>query len=215
MISEPVTALTDYALAGVTGWLGWRLSCSLEGHASRRFWAVAFLALASAAFLGGTHHGFAPLLGEPASGLLWKLTVLAIGVFSFGMMAGSTCAITRGALRTALLAAAGIQLALYSAWMLTHDEYRYVVLDTAAAMGMLIALHAYAAVSRRDEASRWTLGGVAVSALAAAAQSFQVALHEYFNHNDLYHVIQIAAMMLFYNGVRMLRDSSGAHRMPA
>lgn len=206
MISEPVTTLTDYALAGVCWWFGVRLLLSREGNFSRLSWAVAFLALASAAFLGGTHHGFAPLMGEIAAALLWKLTVLAIGIFGFGMVAGSACATVRGALRAALLTATGIQLAVYTAWMLGHDEYRYVVFDTAAAMLTLVALHTYAAIGRGDRASYWILGGVALSTVAAAAQFFHLAFHEYFNHNDLYHVIQIAAMTLFYRGGKLLRD---------
>jgi Family of unknown function (DUF6962) len=206
MISEPVTSLTDYVLAGVCGGLGVRLVLSREGHFSRLLWAVAFLALASAAFLGGTHHGFAPIMDEFAAALLWKLTLFAIGIFSFGMVAGSACATVRGRLRAALLTATGIQLAVYSIWMLGHDEYRYVVFDTAAAMLTLVALHIYAAVSRRDGASYWILGGVALSAVAAAVQFFHLALHEHFNHNDLYHVLQIAAMTLFYSGGKLLRD---------
>jgi hypothetical protein len=35
------------------------------------------------------------------------------------------------------------------------------------------------------------------------------ALHQHFNHNDLYHVIQIAAMVLFYIGAKQLRDAQG------
>jgi hypothetical protein len=210
-VSEPVTLLTDYALGGLCAWLGWRLTRSAGGEVSRRLWATAFLALAVSAFAGGTYHGFAPLLGEAAAGLLWKFTVVAIGVFSFGMMAGSACATTRGALRSVLIAASVIQLAAYGAWMMTHDEYGYVVLDTAAAMGLLVALHGWAAVSRSDTASRWILAGVAVSALAAMVQYFRVAPHQHFNHNDLYHVVQIAAMALFHAGGKLLRDRGDAN----
>jgi len=59
-VNEPVTMLTDYALALVSAWLGLRLM-RIE-----KFWAVAFLALALAAFLGGTWHGFWQ------NDLLWK-----------------------------------------------------------------------------------------------------------------------------------------------
>jgi hypothetical protein len=44
--------------------------------------------------------------------------------------------------------------------------------------------------------------------LAAAVQASGFALHRHFNHNDLYHVVQIAAMVLFYTGARRLRDRS-------
>jgi hypothetical protein len=90
--------------------------------------------------------------------------------------------------------------------MMTHDEYAYVVLDTAVAMGLLVVLHGWAAVSRGDTASRWILAGVAVSVIAAVAQFSRIAPHQHFNHNDLYHVVQIVAMALFYRGGKLLRD---------
>jgi peptidoglycan/LPS O-acetylase OafA/YrhL len=73
-------------------------------------------------------------------------------------------------------------------------------------MGLLVALHGWAAVNRGDTASRWILAGVAVSALAAMVQYFGIAPHPHFNHNDLYHVVQITAMALFYGGGKLLRD---------
>jgi hypothetical protein len=53
------------------------------------------------------------------------------------------------------------------------------------------------------------LGAIAVSALAALVQYHRVALHQHFNHNDLYHVIQIAGVALFYRGGKLLRDQAG------
>ena len=82
-ISEPMTVLTDYALAGVTGWLGWLLFRAQDAQAARGFWTLAFGALALSAALGGTYHGFAPALAESARQLLWKPTILAIGIASF------------------------------------------------------------------------------------------------------------------------------------
>ena len=51
------------------------------------------------------------------------------------------------------------------------------------------------------------LAAAVVSALAAAVQASGFSLHQHFNHNDLYHVIQIAAMALLYKGARRLRDA--------
>ena len=61
---------------------------------ARRLWAIALMALACAAALGGTYHGFAPLLGQGVLQLLWKATVLTIGLSAFCMFAGSTKAST-------------------------------------------------------------------------------------------------------------------------
>jgi uncharacterized protein DUF6962 len=204
MIAEPATLASDYALAGVTGWLAHLLFRAREGRRARSLWTLAFAASALGALLGGTWHGFAPGLAEIALVLLWKATVLSIGVASFGMLAGSAFATTPRAVAKALVAIAAAKLALYSGWMLFHDEYVYVIADTGLALAAVAALHGWSAIRMRDRASAWILCGVAVSALAAAVQASGFAPHRLFNHNDLYHAIQIGAMLLFYRGAKRL-----------
>ena len=191
-IHEPMTVLTDYALGGVAAWLSLLLfRCP---QTSRRLWALAFAALAAAAFLGGTWHGFLQ------SSLLWKATTLSAGVASFGMVAGSSYAVFSGQLRAFILTAALAKLVVYSAWMLGHDAFIYVVVDTGIAFIVVAALHLW----------KWNapiLAGVAVSIAAALVQASGLKLHEHFNHNDLYHVIQIAAVLLLYRGARRLTDA--------
>ena len=194
--------LTDYALAGVTVWLAVLLL--RKDAVSCRLWTLAFAALAVGAFLGGTFHGFQVTW-------TWKPTVLAVGIASFGMLAGSAYATTSGNVRRALLAAAALKLAFYEIWMLGHDDFIYVVADTASAMLGVAALH----LLRIDNpATRWILGGVAVSLAAAGIQAGRVALHPNFNHNDLYHVVQIAAMLLYCVGIRRMRDATAPAATP-
>lgn len=193
-ISEPVTLATDYLLAGVTAWLCFLLWKQRESQRSRHGWTIAFGALALGAFLGGTWHGLLQ------SDLLWKATVLAIGVASFAMLAGSAYAVLSGAPRTLLLALAGVKLLVYAAVMLVRAEFIFFVIDSGVTFALVAALHLW-------RFNGWIVAGVAVSLLAALAQASGLALHRHFNHNDLYHVIQVAAMLLFYRGVRRLTDS--------
>jgi hypothetical protein len=84
--------------------------------------------------------------------------------------------------------------------MLRRDEFIFVVIDTGIAFAVVAALHLW----------KWNgllLGGVAVSVAAALVQASGFAPHPHFNHNDLYHVIQIAAMALLYRGARRLTDA--------
>ncbi|MEA3193387.1 MAG: hypothetical protein QOD26_1720 [Betaproteobacteria bacterium] len=187
--------LTDYALAGVTGVLC--IFLFKNQAVSARLWTLAFAALAAASFLGGTHHGF-------EIQWLWKPTVLAVGVASFGMLAGTAYSTTSGNVRRALVIAAALKLAFYETWMLGHDDFIFVVADTASAMLAVAALHLLAL---DNAATRWILAGVVVSLIAAGIQAGRVALHpQWFNHNDLYHVVQIAAMALYYAGARRMTD---------
>ena len=185
-MSEPVTMLTDYALGAVSAYLGVRL------FRFSKYWAIAFLALALAAFLGGTWHGFWQ------HDLLWKATILSVGVASFGMVAGSATLTTRDPLRRILFSFAVLKLLLYSGWMLFHDDFIWVIVDTGSALAIVGALHLW-------RYNGWMLAGVGVSVLAALAQASGLALHRHFNHNDLYHVVQIAAMLLFYRGLTYSR----------
>ena len=130
--------------------------------------------------------------------------MLSVGVASFGMLAGSAAAVFPGRTGKALLAIAAAKLAIYSAWMLFHSQYIYVIADTGIALVAVAALHAWSALRRRDRASLWMLAGVGVSLLAAAVQASGYAPNRAFNHNDLYHVIQIGAMLLLYGGARRL-----------
>ena len=175
--------ITDYVLGAVSIFLSLRLVDA------SRYWALAFFALGLGALLGGSWHGFWQ------SDVLWKAATLSVGVASFGMVAGSANAVTAGRVRTGLIAFAVAKLVAYAAWMLHHDDFIWVIADTASALGIVAALH----VLKRNP---WLLAGVAVSVLAGLAQASGLALHEHFNHNDLYHVLQTAAMFLLYRGVR-------------
>lgn len=203
--AEPVTMLTDYALAGVCGYLAWRLCRQRESQVSRKLWVIGFSALGFAALIGGTHHGFAPHFSAALLAAGWKVTLYSVGIFNLAMLGGSIIAVTGGRVRRALLSVALLKFVAFAIWMTGHDEFRFAIADSAGAMLGLLLLHGWSSVTRRDSASGRVLGALALSALAAAVQHAGIAFHQHFNHNDLYHVIQIAAMIVFYGaGTRLL-----------
>ena len=59
---------------------------------------------------------------------------------------------------------------------------------------------------RRAPGMAWLIVGVLVSLVAGIVQARRLALHRHFNHNDLYHVIQMAALYAFYRGGALLVD---------
>lgn len=204
-ITEPSTLLTDYLLGAATLAMAARLAREdrPEGKVSRRLWAGALAATAASAFVGGTYHGFTEHLGTGSRQALWKATVCLIGSMALLMSAGSIRACVTRRFQRWLSAAILAQFAVYTAWMSVHDDFRYVICDYALGMAGVLALH----VRARDAASGWMTGGVLLSFTGAALQAGKVGLHAYLNHNDLFHLIQIAANGLFFRGARLLKDA--------
>jgi hypothetical protein len=191
-----MTLATDYLLAAAAAVIGFVVLRTAGGQDARRWWGIAFIALALGAALGGTHHGF-------RLEALWKPTLLVLGVASAGMVAGSALATAPGMWRIALIALAAAKLAVYWTWVWRDDRFIWAVADTGSAFALVALLHLLA---WRRPGSRWIVAGVGVSIAAAAVQASGLDLHRNFNHNDLYHVVQLAALLAYYRGVRVLTD---------
>ncbi len=207
-ISEPMTMATDYllaALALIFSVRSWRTG-QHSGQTCIRLWSAAFFMLALGAMFGGTSHGFALHLNPQAQKILWKATVYSIGLASFFMLSGTIIASVSSFARRILLFVALAQLAAYGYWMASHDDFFFVVLDYVPAMVLIIVLQVYVLVQSRARSAPWLLAGIALSFLASGIQVSRLALHTHFNHNDLYHVVQMVATYVLYRGALLLRD---------
>jgi hypothetical protein len=216
-IIEPTTMATDYLLAAITVVLAIRIFRDVQAT-SARLWGLGFVLTAVAALAGGTAHGFVLYLSEIAQAVIWKITVYCIGLTSLAMLSGTIVATTSGKLRKTLLTVAVVKFILYAIWMSGHDAFRYVILDYGPAMLLIVILQTVAFFRAGVMSGPWIVGGILVSFIAAGVQLSGVKLHTHFNHNDLYHVIQMAAMYLIYRGVLLLTDyhrATGMRTSPA
>ena len=144
-----------------------------------RMWAIAFFFTACGSFFGGTFHGF----GGTA---VWKATVYSIGLASLFLL-----------LPFLRVVAITIFVA-YAAWMTVHDDVLWVIVD----YGVTLLLLAIVVTVRWSPMSRWVLLSVVVSVIGAVVQQAPIAYH-----NDIYHVIQLAALWMLYRaGTLMTSD---------
>jgi hypothetical protein len=205
-IAEPTTTVTDYMITAVAWWCAWTHARSPDRRSPQGLWAVGFAFIGLAAFLGGTSHGAAPHLDEAQSYYLWKATVYAVGLsmlFAFaGTLEGSGLP---GGARRALHALNVGAFLVYAWWMLSHSDFMYVIFHYVPAMLGVAALQAWAWLRYRAPGAPWMITGVVVTLLGAVVQQSGFALHRHFNHNDLYHVIQIAGLALLFRGSALLR----------
>jgi hypothetical protein len=187
-VHEPMTVATDY-LMGI-----FALVFATRLWRDHRLWGLAFLFTAAASFLGGTYHGIAPSMTPLGAVALWKATVFSVGFASFFLLSA----------RGRLLASIGIvKLVLYVSWMTAHDDFVWVIADYGLTL-LLVGIEQTAGWFRgRARSAPWILGSIGVSVIAALVQQSGLAMHRHFNHNDLYHLIQIGALWLLYRGGRL------------
>ena len=82
-------------------------------------------------------------------------------------------------------------------------EFTLILIGASAAF--MIAGAIVSSVSRGElEYVKWIRRGLIVSAVGFAVQKSGFGFHQHFNHNDIYHVIQIVGFWCLYEGVRRM-----------
>lgn len=188
-VQEPMTLATDYLLTIAAAIFGARL------WRTNRMWALAFFFTAAGSFLGGTNHGFAQVIGPFPAAVLWKLTILSIGLASFFLLAGTS---------RKLVLLAIVKFIVYASWMITHDQFLWVIID----YGVTLLIVGIAMLVKRGPSTPWVIASIVVSVIGAGVQQSGFDLHKHFNHNDLYHVIQLFALWLLYRGGMLMSRST-------
>ena len=207
-ITEPMTVLTNVVLSGVGFVLGVRLGygAAAEGSVSGTFMAVGLLATALAAAFGAAAHGIDPVTDREQRNRCWRLALYATGFIGAASVASVAFFAARGLIRNAILVFAGVKLFVYFVSIARRPEFRVAAADYGGALAVLLAGSLYAAVRWRSPSVAWMVAGVGVSLVAGVVQARRIAPHRQFNHNDLYHVVQMVALYLFYRGGALLVD---------
>ncbi|MBW4467940.1 MAG: hypothetical protein KME07_21145 [Pegethrix bostrychoides GSE-TBD4-15B] len=198
-MSEPITTLTDYALAGVAcifaGFLlriGW-----LKRQVSVGCWGMAFGFVALAAALGGTCHGFSAQLGALGYDL-WRAMIYSLSWASLMLLSGSVIGSSVRPYRNWLLLAALIK----TLWLWgSSPHFEAAALDYMISLGIALLLQAW----RPAAASPWLASGILTSGLALILLHGQPSVGG-LTGADLYHLVQLIGLGLLYQGAKRLRD---------
>jgi uncharacterized protein DUF6962 len=121
----------------------------------------------------------------------------AVRLWAWGFLALSAAALVGGSFHGwAFYLGDAARRALWNATMLM----------IGAASALMIAGTALSRIALRDRSATWLLAGVALSLIGLAIQQSTFSFGESFNHNDIFHTIQIAALWFFYRGAGFLED---------
>jgi len=155
---------------------------------------------ATTSFAGGAYHGLSDLLSPIALELLWKGTLISIGLASFSFLSAAAAIWVGQAPRRLLLVGAAAKLGAVSIWIAGHDDFRFAILDYGLSMALVLVI----TVARfRRPGALWIVAGIGVSAIAVGVQQSGIRISAAIGHNDLYHLIQIVALACLCRGARL------------
>ncbi|HEX6923998.1 MAG TPA: hypothetical protein VF167_01105 [Longimicrobiaceae bacterium] len=201
--SEQITMLTDLLLSLVAGALAVRVLARLESGADGWFaaWSLAFGFTSAAALMGGLFHGLRYRASPEASRRLWRLTLVLTAGVGFSLMVVAAQVGISPLTHTLLLGAGVVKFAVVL-WRLRGSwSFGLVAADSGISLVVLglVACWGLRAGVLGGE-GWWIVGGVTISLLGAAVQQTRVWHGRPFDHNDLFHLVQIVASILFFRG---------------
>jgi len=215
--TEQTTAATDLVLAAVA--VGCLLSLAPNRSAGPwkvGLWSWAFALLGLASALGAVVHGFQ--MPEETRRLLWLPLFLALGltVALFVVGAAHDLAGERAA-RRLLPAMLVVGVAFFALTQLAPRAFLLFVVYEAAAM--LLALVIYSRLAARGlPGGWWMVAGIVLSIAAAAVQQaargVTVTVVWPFDHNGLFHLVQMPGLLALAAGLRaalVAAAPSGVH----
>ncbi len=203
LFSEPVTTLTDYAIAVECLWFAARLLPMRQ--ISVRWWGLAFGFVAIAALLGGTWHGLAAHVSPLAQSMLWQSMLYALGLSSAALLIGTIVSAVPCRWQGWAIASVGLKLALYLHQVTPRGVFVDAVIDYLTALGLVVVLQW--AIAPDGGAAGWMIGGVLLSGVAVSLLQTSLAAPLGLTANDIYHLAQMIGLYLFYRGAQQLKDA--------
>ena len=205
LAAERATAATDalLALAALAGIVVLRRRTSPTF--GRAVWQAALTAMAVASALGAAAHGLA--LTDAARELLWQPLYLALGVTMALFVVGAVRDRSGDrAARRLLPPMLALAVVFYAVTRATGGDFLVFVLYESAALVLAMLVYLRLAVEGRSGA-RAVAAAFALSLTAGAVQASGVGpvrLVWEFDHNGLFHLIELLGLVLLVAGLRRL-----------
>ncbi|MGH7515502.1 MAG: DUF6962 family protein [Gemmatimonadales bacterium] len=202
--TERTTAATDALLAVAALAVVVALRRRTPASFGRSVWLAALVCMVLASAIGAAAHGLA--LSDGVRELLWQPLYLALGVTMALFVVGAARdwrgdRAGRRLLPPMLFAA----LAFYGITRATGGDFLAFVLFEAVALGFALGVYAWLAARQGRPGAAAMAAALAVSLAAGAVQAADVGTVRLlwdFDHNGLFHLVQLAGLALLAAGLR-------------
>ncbi len=203
--TEQTTAATDLMLAIisiVTAFGIYNLGKQVQ-PVKTRIWVAVFILLAIAALFGAIAHGF--VMSEKTNYILWQPLNLALGLGVSLFAAGAIFDLRRGSVPKGIVPGL-LALGIIFYFITVFVPGSFLVFIIYEAVVMLFALVAYVVLAAKQKliGAWWMVLGILITIIAAAIQATESVSVQFiwdFDHNGIFHIVQMAGILIIYLGL--------------
>lgn len=205
-IYEPMTAFTDLLITAMGIYFCRELFTHFGETAAEfhRYWGWAFFMAGFGAFLGAVSHGIGPHFSPMIKKSLWKLTTLSVGGVAVFFLLTVVHLFPELSMNVWIKSIPIAAYLIYAVVIFKNDRFLNVILFYVPAMIVVLIAMLYSQFSLGLAGAGFVSIGILISFAGAGIQASKAGFHKHFNHNDLYHVIQMIGMWFFYKGALQL-----------
>ena len=203
--TEQSTAFTDLILAVTAGFISiilWKKGCIADRKKAGIWtWTIGLLALAS--LIGALAHGFK--MTEQTNYILWQPLNLSLGIMISLIAVAVVYDLKNSSLPGSVLPImVGLGVVFYGITLIIPG--RFIVFIVYEAVIMLFALISYLMMAFRGKpkGSSIMVSGIFVTILAAVIQavdSLKLDFIWHFDHNGLFHIVQMLGLLILLKGL--------------
>lgn len=195
---EPMTSFTDLVLFVLCLFFAFKILSKKSIY--HRSWGLLFLFSGISALCGFISHGFGPYL-DSLNKIVWAITLIAIGIASAILLFLISTFVVSENIKRVLHIFLFLKFVLYTFTISKYPLFTVAIADYFPVLLVITGLYGYQFVKTRLDEYQWVFIGLILSIVGAGVQQSGFSMHQHFNHNDLFHVIQMAGFLSLFIGV--------------
>jgi hypothetical protein len=210
-VTEPATFATDLLISGFSCFFLLRLVAKYRDTHSFTllFWALGFGSLAISALTGAIFHGSGYWFDQSLRDVIWLVTLVTMITMSAFLLSAVTFSALEGRHKTVALSVILVKAVAVLIWILNDTRFVITICDYGFSMVCITVMATLRLRGSWKNPGRWILSAIALSIVGSVIQIMKIAPHPLFNHNDVFHLIQLAANWFFYRAALVSEDRSG------
>ncbi len=198
-ITEPFTWLTNWLISASVLSFGHFLYRDKYADATQKFWSVFFVFVGLASFTGGIAHGFINYVGQNFHLAAWVLTGMAV----FGAELATIQLIENEKTKSVIRVLIYTQLLVMVGSVMYFQNFDIVRINSGIGLiGVVIPISIAHYLKHKDKRSKLVIIGILSNLIPGAIHAFKISYNQWFNFNDISHIIMIFCFYILYRGAK-------------